>query len=103
MYPLYSGGRIQALIRQARAAKQASDADLEAMRRELALEVRISYRQVLLAQAMTHVARQREAATTERLRIDRAAFDEGRIPKSYVLRDEAEHADATQGRPVIGC
>lgn len=96
MYPIYTGGRLQALIRQAKSLKTASDSDLEAMRRDLALEVKTAYRQVLLAQAMQKVAVQRSAATAERLRIDRAAFAEGRIPKSYVLRDEAEHADATQ-------
>jgi hypothetical protein len=46
--------------------------------------------------AMQRVAEQRRQATEERLRIDRVAFDEGRIPKVYVLRDEAEHADANQ-------
>lgn len=96
MYPLYTGGRLKALIRQAQTAKQASEADLQAMRRDLVLEVKTAYRQVLLAQAMQRVAEQRQQATDERLRIDRVAFDEGRIPKLYVLRDEAEHADANQ-------
>jgi len=96
MYPLYTGRRLQALIRKAQAARRASEADLQAMRRDLALEVKIAYRQVLLAQAVTDIFRHLTDTTQERLRIDRVAFDEGRIPKFYVLRDEAEHANAQQ-------
>ncbi|MCS6861021.1 MAG: TolC family protein [Abditibacteriales bacterium] len=96
MYPLATGGRLKALRRQAQAAQQAAAADLAAVRRDVVLEVKTAYRQVLLAQAMRRVAEQRQQATEERLRIDRVAFAEGRIPKLYVLRDEAEHADANQ-------
>jgi outer membrane protein TolC len=96
MYPLYTSGRLQALIRQAQAAKSASDADLGAARRDLALEVKTAYRQVLLAQAVTDIFKALSDTTQERLRIDRVAFDEGRIPRFYVLRDEAEHANAQQ-------
>ncbi len=96
MYPLYTGGRLQALIRQAQAGQKASEADLQAVRRDLALEVKIAYRQVLLAQAVTDIFKNLTDTTAERLRIDRVAFDEGRIPRFYVLRDEAEHANAQQ-------
>jgi outer membrane protein TolC len=96
MYPLYTGGRLKALIRQAQSVKSASDADLEAMRRDVALEVKLAYRQVLLAQAVTDIFKNLTDTTQERLRIDRVAFDAGRIPKFNVLRDEAEHANAQQ-------
>lgn len=96
MLPLNTGGRLPALVKQAQAARGASKADWQAVRQDLVLETKSVYRQVLLAQEMRRVAEERQKATAERLRIDRAAFNEGRIPQLYVLRDEAEDADAAQ-------
>jgi len=96
MLPLRTGGRLQALVKQAQAARGASAAELQTMKLDLALEVKNAYRQTLLAGEMLRVAEERKKATEERLRVDRAAFAEGRVPQLYVLRDEAEDADAAQ-------
>lgn len=96
MYPLHTGGRLKALIRQAEAARQASDAELEAVKRDLALEVKTAYRQVLMAQATADIFKSLVATTEERLRISRLALEEGRAYKAVVLRDEAEEANARQ-------
>ena len=96
MFPLYTGGRLQALVRKAQAMQRASGAELGVLQRDLALEVKTTYRQVLLAQAVTGIFEDLNATAQERLRIDRISFEAGRIPKLYVLRDEAEAADAGQ-------
>jgi outer membrane protein TolC len=96
MWPLAAGGRLQALLRQAQAANAASAADFEAVQLDLALEVKTAYRQALLAKEMTAVAEQRQKATAERVKNDTAAAQAGRVPQLYVLRDQAEDADAQQ-------
>jgi outer membrane protein TolC len=96
MYPLYTGGRLRALVRQAEAARRAQGADLEAVRLEVATMTRIAYRQAQYQQALSQVY---EALTTthrERLRVTQAAFEAGKVPQFYVPRDEAEVANAEQ-------
>ncbi len=96
MWPLSTGGRLRALLRQGQAAASASQSDAQSAQLDLALETKTAYRQVLLSQALKTVAEERHNATVERTRIDRASADVGRIPALYVLRDEAEEADAAQ-------
>lgn len=96
MLPLRTGGRLKSLIQQAQAARGASQADLQAVKLDLALEVKSDYRQALLAQEALRVAADRKTATAERLRIDRAAFEQGRIAQAYVFRTEAEDSEAAQ-------
>ena len=97
MWPLATGGRLRTLVRQAQAAKTASGADLETVKLDLALEIKTDYFQVLLAREDALIARDREAAAADRLRNDTAAAQDGRVPQLYVLRDQAEDADARQG------
>lgn len=96
MLPLLNGGRLGALTRQAQAARGAAQADAETTRLDVILETKTAYRQVLLALEMQKVAGGRQRATSERLQNDRAALAAGRVPQLYVLRDEAEDADARQ-------
>ncbi len=96
MWPLASGGRLKALVKQASAARRASADDLETVRLDLILEVKTAYRGALLAREMQTVAQGREQATAERLKNDTAAAEAGRLPQAFVLRDEAEDADARQ-------
>lgn len=96
MLPLLNGGRLQALTRQAQAAREASGFDLQTARLDVALDTKAAYRQVLLALETQKVAASRQSATTEQLKNDRAAELVGRVPQLFVLRDEAEDADAGQ-------
>jgi outer membrane protein TolC len=96
MVPLYTGGRLRALVRQAEAAHRAAGAELETVRLEVATMTRIAYRQAQYQQALVGV---QEATTTthrERLRITQAAFAAEKVPQYYVLRDETELANAEQ-------
>ncbi len=96
MFPLYTAGRLQALVRQAAAQQGASEANLRAQGDELALLTRVAYRDVLLRQALVEVARTRLRENEERLRVDRARLEQQQIPAYYVSRDQAEVAASQQ-------
>jgi len=96
MLPLLNGGRLGALSKQAQFARGAFEADADTTRLDVILETKTAYRQVLLALEMQKVASERANATGERLRNDQAALAAGRVPRLYVLRDQAEDADAAQ-------
>jgi outer membrane protein len=96
MFPIFTGGRLEALIRQAETVRHATAAQLEAMRLDVALETKLAYRRALLAREMVRVAEAYVAAMEERVRVDKAASQVGRIPEFWVLRSEAELANARQ-------
>lgn len=96
MYPLSTGGRLKAMIRQAAAQREASREELEARRQDVVLMTRTTYHEVLARRALADVARARLQENQERLRIDRARLQQEQVPAFYVLRDEAEVAAAQQ-------
>lgn len=96
MFPLFTGGRLESLIRQAEAVRHATAAQLEAMRLDVALETKLAYRRSLLSRELVRVAEAYVAAMEERLRVDKVAAQVGRIPEFWVLRSEAELANARQ-------
>jgi outer membrane protein TolC len=96
MFPLITSGRLQAMVRQAAALREASEAELEARRQEVALMTRTAYREVLARRALVAVWQARLREDEERLRVDRARLQQQQIPSFYVLRDEAELAATRQ-------
>ena len=96
MFPIFTGGRLESLIRQAEADRHAPAAQLEAMRLDVALETKLAYRRALLAKELMRVAEAYVAAMVERVRIDKVAVQVGRIPEFWLLRSEAELANARQ-------
>lgn len=96
MLPLYTGGRLQSLVRRAEAGRRASSADLAEVRLDVALLTRTAYRTAQARQAFLAVYQELTRTNEERLRIDRISFTEGRIAQYTVLRDEAEVANASQ-------
>jgi outer membrane protein len=96
MFPIFTGGRLEALIRQAEAVRHATAAQLEAMRLDVALETKLAYWRALLAREVVRVAEVYVAAMEERVRVDKVAAQVGRIPEFWVLRSEAELANARQ-------
>jgi Outer membrane protein len=85
MLPLFTGGRLEALICQAEAIRHATTAQLEAMRLDVALGTKLAYRRALLAREMVRVAEVYVAAMEERVRVDKAASQVGRIPEFWVF------------------
>jgi outer membrane protein TolC len=97
MYPLSTGGRVQSRSAAAKARLLGTRADIDAMVLDTAYAVRAAYWRVLLAREMLKVQQENLAQQRERLRVDQAAEEAGKIPVYYVLRDKAEVADAEQG------
>jgi outer membrane protein len=96
MYPLFSGGRdyygYQAAARRAEAGRE--------MRRgtevDVAMQARLDYIAALRETENLRVTGELVREIAERLRVTREAFEAGRVPRFYLLRDEAEHANALQ-------
>jgi outer membrane protein TolC len=96
MFPLYTGGRLQALTRRAAALRDAAQADAEAQRAEVALLTRLAYHEALARRALVDVWQGRLQADEEQLRVVRARAEEGKIPPFYVQRGEAAVAETQQ-------
>ena len=96
MYPLFSGGRdwysYKAAMRRAEAGYQM----LRGAEVDTAMQARLDYIGVLRETENLRVTVDLLRDIDERLRVTRAAFDAGRVPRYYVLRDEAERANVVQ-------
>ena len=96
MYPLFSGGRdyygYQAAARRADAGRE--------MRRgtelDVAMQARLDYVAAVREADNARVTGDLVRSIDERLRVAREAFEAGRVPRFYLLRDEAERANAVQ-------
>jgi outer membrane protein len=96
MYPLFSGGRdyygYKAATRRAEAGREMQrGAEVDA-----AMQARLDYIAALREVENLRVTSDLLRQIDERLRITRAAFEAGRLPRYYVLRDEAERANVVQ-------
>lgn len=96
MYPLFSGGRdwygYQAAARRAEAGREMHrGAEVDA-----AMQARLDYIAVLRETENLRVTSDLLRQIDERLRVTREAFEAGRLPRYYVLRDEAERANVVQ-------
>ena len=96
MYPLFAGGRDYYGYKAAAARADAARQMLRGTEVDVAMQARLDY---IAAQREAENARVTGDLVTdlqERLRISREMFDGGRIPRYYLLRDEAELANAVQ-------
>ena len=96
MFPLYTGGRLNNMVRAASERQRAVLADAGAVQADTALMVKDSYYRALLAGEFVKVAQARIDAGKEMLRIVQAQLDAGKGIESAVRRAEAELADAEQ-------
>lgn len=96
-YPLYSGGRLEAQIALARAGAKGAEAALERTKQEVALQTKLAYFQVLVAQAGLQVAQQNVAQAEETLRIAQARVRAGTSPRFDEIQAEVNLANARQG------
>ncbi len=96
MYSLFSGGRdyygYQAAARRAEAGRE--------MRRgtevDVAMQARLDYIAALREAENLRVTGDLLRDVEERLRVTREQYEAGRVPRYYLLRDEAERANAVQ-------
>jgi outer membrane protein len=91
-WPIYSGGRPEALTRAAGAEIEAAGQDREGARADLKLEITRAFLAVLTAQASVGVVQQALERTAAHLTDVRNQLGVGLVPPSDVLTIEAQHA-----------
>lgn len=91
-WPIYSGGRADALVRAARAEAAAVTAEVEVAHADLRLEVARAFWAVVTARATVGVLEQGVARSQAHVRDVRERFDAGLIPPNEVASAEAQEA-----------
>ena len=91
-WPIYTGGRLNALTRAAGAEAEAAGHDRDAARADLKLEITRSFLAVLTARAASDVVRQALERTNAHLTDVRNQLSVGLVPPSDVLTIEAQQA-----------
>lgn len=96
MYSLFAGGRDYYNYKAAGHRAEAGRQMLRGAEVEAAMQARLDYLAVLRETENLRVTDDLLRQVDERLRLTREQFDAGRVPRYYVLRDEAERANAAQ-------
>jgi outer membrane protein TolC len=96
MYPLFSGGRDYYGYKAAAARADAARQMLRGVEVDVAMQARLDYIASLREAENVRVTGDLVRQVEERLRVTHEVFDAGRVPRFYVLRDEAELANAVQ-------
>ena len=94
---LYDFGKTGARVDEARANAKASEEELERVRQEVALNVKLAYYGLLEAQRLVRVAEAAVERAELNLKSARGFFEVGIVPKSDVTRAEVELANARVG------
>ena len=96
MYSLFAGGRDYYGYKAAAARADAARQMLRGAEVDVAMQARLDYIASLREAENVRVTGDLVRQVEERLRVTREAFDAGRVPRFYVLRDEAELANTVQ-------
>ncbi len=96
MYPLFSGGRDYYTYRAAARRADAGREMIKGTELDVAMQARLDYIAAVREAENVRVTADLLRDIAERLRIARQTFEAGRIPRYYVLREEAEHANTVQ-------
>jgi outer membrane protein len=91
-WPIYSGGRFNALERAARAEREASGADLAAARADLRLEITRAFWALVTAREAEQVLTRSLDRIAAHVRDLRARLDQGLIPPNELLSAEAQQS-----------
>ena len=91
-WPIYSGGRDDALVRAARAEREAAGADLLAVRADLRLEITRAFWALVTAREAEQVLDRSVESLDAHVRDVRARLDQGLVPPNEVLSAEAQRA-----------
>ena len=96
MYPIFSGGRDYYGYKAAAARADAARQMLRGAEVDVSMQARLDYIAALREAENARVTGELVRDVQERLRVAREMFDAGRVPRYYLLRDEAELANAVQ-------
>lgn len=94
--PLYTGGRAEGLIDQAKSTASIATIGVTKAKEQVKLDTTTAYFSVLQNSKLVEVNQQTVDNLTEHLKNVQAQFDVGTIAKSDVLRSEVELANAQQ-------
>ena len=96
MYPVFSGGRDYYAYRAAARRSEAGREMARATEVDVAMQARLDYVGAVREAENLRVTEELRGEIAERLRVTRETFEAGRVPRFYVLRDEAELANVEQ-------
>jgi outer membrane protein TolC len=96
MYPLFSGGRDWYGYKAAVARADAGRQMLRGVEVDVAMQARLDYIAAVREEENVRVTADLLRDIDERLRVSREMLEAGRIPRYYLLRDEAERANVVQ-------
>jgi outer membrane protein TolC len=91
-YPLYTGGRLQALTEAARKDSAATSEDIDALRADLTLEITRAFWNLVVADESSRVVEESLTRTSAHLRDVRNQLEAGLVPPSDVLSVEAQES-----------
>jgi outer membrane protein len=91
-WPIYNGGRTDALERAARAEASAAAADVAAAQSDLRLEVTRAFWAVVTAQSATEVLKESLARAQQHIEDARQRFTAGLVPPNEIAAAEAQEA-----------
>ncbi len=91
-WPIYSGGRSEALVRAARAEREAAGADLAAARADLRLEITRAFWALITAREAEQVLDRSVGSLDAHVRDMRARLEQGLVPPNEVLSAEAQRS-----------
>ena len=96
MLPVFTGGRLNAMVANAKANRGAAQAEAEGVRQDVAIMTRNAYRAVIARRSVADVADTVLKRNQERLRFDSERLKQEQIPAYTIHRDEAEVAASLQ-------
>lgn len=91
-WPIYSGGRTDALVRAARAERSAAGADLLAARADLRLDITRTFWALVAAREAEQVLDRSLESLDAHVRDVRARLDQGLVPPNELLSSEAQRS-----------
>lgn len=94
--PLFTGGFNLANYRAAKLGVDLSKENVETVKRDLVLQVRVGYFNILKAEKFLDVAKQTVRLFEAQLEVTKAFFEVGIVPKNDVLQAEVRLANARQ-------
>jgi outer membrane protein TolC len=94
--PIFAGGSIRSNYRIEKYGVDISKGDVETVRRDIVLQVRVGYFNILTAEKFVDVAKQALKQFEAQLEVSKAFFEVGIIPKNDLLQAEVRLANARQ-------
>jgi len=95
--PLFSGGSITSNYRLEKLGVDLSKTNVEVVKRDIVLQVREGYFNILRAEKFLGVAQQAVKQFEAQLEVTKAFFEVGIVPKNDLLQAEVKLANARQG------